>query len=79
MKKCLKINLLNIIKTIKEEKNLRKDTKAFLKNKKEKKTQYGHERYKSLPEDEEQELVVIIILFRKFRVFGGSSVGEMRW
>ena len=32
MKKCLKINLLNIIKTIKEEKNLLKDTKVFLKN-----------------------------------------------
>ena len=43
---------LNLIKT-----KLVKDIKLFLKKKKKKKLQYGRERYKSLPEDEKQELV----------------------
>ena len=33
-----------------------KDIKVFLKKKKKKKRQYGHERYKSLPEDEKNKL-----------------------
>ena len=34
-----------------------KDIKVFLKKKKEKKRQYGRERYKNLTEDEKQNLV----------------------
>ena len=34
-----------------------KDIKGFQKKKKEKKQQYGGERYKNLPEDEKQQLV----------------------
>ena len=32
-----------------------KDIKVFLKKKKEKKSQYGHQQHKNLPEDEKQK------------------------
>ena len=34
-----------------------KDTKVFLKKEKEKKRQYGRERYKNLSEDENQKII----------------------
>ena len=51
--KNLKIHQLNITKIIKKDykRNLVKDIKGFVKEKKEKKETNGHERYKNLPED----------------------------
>ena len=40
-----------------QKKSLAKYIKVFLKKKKKKKRQYGHERYKNLPENEKQRLV----------------------
>ena len=54
-----KIYQLNIVKKIKKgcKKRLVKDIKIFLKKKKEKRQQYGRERYENLSEDEKQTLV----------------------
>ena len=53
MKKCLKIHQLSIIKIIKTSEKY----PSLSKEEKEKKQQYGCERYKNILEDEEQKLV----------------------